>query len=445
MTDNLTESLLQAIDARDATIGIVGLGYVGLPLALIAAETGFRVLGFDVDAGRVAKLMGGQTGIKHITDARLQAAQETGRLEASTDMTRLVEADVILIAVPTPLSQTREPDLSFVISSTEAVAKTLRRGQIIVLESTTWPGTTTEVVKPILEGAGLEAGQDFFLGFSPEREDPGNPDFDIATMPKVVGADDAGSQKLLAAVYGTFASQVVTVSSSAAAEATKLTENIFRSVNIALVNELKLIYEKMDVDVWEVIDAAKTKPFGFMPFYPGPGLGGHCIPIDPFYLSWRARKFDQATRFIELAGEINAHMPTHVVNALAQALDQRQSKGLNGARILLLGLAYKRNVDDLRESPALKLFRTLQDRNAQVDYHDPWVPKVPDTRAYRELAGFNSVDLSEDAIASYDAVLVVTDHDVIDWPLIAKAATLILDTRNVFARHGLSCDKIVKA
>jgi UDP-N-acetyl-D-glucosamine dehydrogenase len=335
-------SLLQGFTSRSATIGIIGLGYVGIPLALTAIKAGYRVIGFDIDTARTEQLNRGESIIKHIAAADIADAVQSKRFEATADFARLHEPDAILICVPTPLTKYREPDLSFVEQTSKVIAKTLRAGQLIVLESTTYPGTTTDVVRPILEAGGLKSGKDFFLAFSPEREDPGNPKFGTSTIPKIVGGDGADAQALAEALYGQLVVKTISVSSPATAEAVKLTENIFRAVNIALVNELKLIYDAMGIDVWEVIEAAKTKPFGFMPFYPGPGLGGHCIPIDPFYLTWKAREYEISTRFIELAGEINSGMPRHVVNRLAHALDEQRKRGLSGARILLIGLAYTR-------------------------------------------------------------------------------------------------------
>jgi len=437
--------LLDRIDTRDYTIGVMGMGYVGLPLALVALRAGFRVLGFDIDAKRVALLNRGESGIKHIPGKALAEAIQEKCFRASSNLDELDEPDAILIAVPTPLSKQREPDLTYVESSTTAIAGKLRRGQLVVLESTTWPGTTREVMLPILERTGLQVGKDFYLAFSPEREDPGNSAYGTAAIPKVIGADDPVSLKLASAVYDPLVVKTVQVSSSAAAEAVKLTENIFRSVNIALVNELKVIFERMNIDIWEVIDAAKTKPFGYMPFYPGPGLGGHCIPIDPFYLTWKAREYEVATRFIELAGQINTNMPHYVVQRLAEALDRRASRGLNGARVLVVGLAYKKNIEDIRESPSLKLIELIERRGAAVEYFDPYVATVPSTREHPELTGRESIALTNKALAAYDAIVVSTDHDDIDWAGIVRHAQLVIDTRNVCARKGVSGDNIVKA
>lgn len=443
--DENVQTLLKKLRSCDAVIGIIGLGYVGIPLALTALKAGFRVLGFDIDAERTKKLNRGESLIKHIRSSELTAAIRTKRFEATADFRRLGEPDAILICVPTPLTKHREPDLSFVVETSKTVARSLRRDQLIVLESTTYPGTTTEVVRPILEAGGLKSGKDFFLAFSPEREDPGNPEFGTSTIPKIVGGDGQHAQALAEVLYGNLVVKIVPVSSPATAEAVKLTENIFRAVNIALVNELKLIYSKMGIDVWEVIDAAKTKPFGFMPFYPGPGLGGHCIPIDPFYLTWKAREYEISTRFIELAGEINSTMPRHVVDRLARALDELQNRGLSGARILLVGLAYKKNVDDTRESPSLKLIELMEERGATVDYHDPHVDVIPITREHSRLAGRQSVSLKSDTVSKFDAVLIATDHDQVDYALIAKHAKLTIDTRNACARAGVQGGTIIKA
>jgi UDP-N-acetyl-D-glucosamine dehydrogenase len=429
---------LERIEKHDYTIGIVGLGYVGIPLALVAVFKGFNVIGFDIDHARVNDLNAGRSTIKHIPPEKIVEARESGKFEATTDFTRMGEADAILIAVPTPLNKYREPDLSYVVKTTEAVAAQLRAGQLIVLESTTYPGTTNEVMRPIFERSGLVSGKDFFLAFSPEREDPGNPDFGTATIPKVVGGDGEAALQLANTLYSQLVVKTVPVSSTATAEAVKLTENIFRSVNIALVNELKVVYEAMGVDVWEVIDAANTKPFGFMAFYPGPGLGGHCIPIDPFYLTWKAREFDISTRFIELAGEINTRMPYIVVEKVAQALDQQSAKGLHSAKILLIGVAYKKNVDDMRESPSLKLIELLETRGALVEYHDPYIPVIPVTREHAPLAGRKSVELTPEVVNRYDAILIATDHDNIDYSLLVEHGKIVIDTRNAVKKAGIS-------
>jgi UDP-N-acetyl-D-glucosamine dehydrogenase len=438
-------SMLGRIADRSYVVGIVGLGYVGIPLALAAVKAGFTVIGYDIDTGRVEKLNLGKSQIKHISDAPIVAAVAAGKFSATTDFSRLGEPDAILIAVPTPLTKHREPDLSYIEKTAEALALRLRAGQLVVLESTTWPGTTREVIKPILEKTGLASGSDFYLAFSPEREDPGNETFGTATIPKIVGGEGAAALELANGLYSALVVRTVPVSSTATAEAVKLSENIFRSVNIALVNELKVIYDAMGIDIWEVIDAAKTKPFGFMPFYPGPGLGGHCIPIDPFYLTWKAREFGVATRFIELAGEINTSMPIYVVTRLAEALDRLGGRGVSGAKILLLGIAYKKNVDDMRESPALTLIEMLEKRGAKVEYSDPHIAVIPSTREHAALAGRRSQALDAQMIASYDAVLIATDHDSVDYKNVASHAKLVIDTRNACARAGITARHIVKA
>jgi len=424
---------------------VIGLGYVGLPLCLTLSEAGVRVLGFDIDPAKPAAIAEGRTYLKQFPSERIAAVSGPGTFSATSDMDRLGEPDVIVICVPTPLTKHFEPDLSFVTNTAETIARSLRPGQLVILESTTYPGTTHEVLKPILAASGLTPGEDFFLAFSPEREDPGNKDHTTATIPKVVGADDAASRALACAVYESYGGTIVPVGSSATAEAVKITENIFRAVNIALVNELKVVFGKMDINIWEVIDAAKTKPFGFMPFYPGPGLGGHCIPIDPFYLTWKAREYEIATRFIELAGQVNTAMPDHVVETLARALDERFHKGLNGSKILILGLAYKKNVDDLRESPSLRLMEKLGARGARLDYHDPFIPVIPVTREHAGLAGIEGIAWDLETIAGYDAVLIATDHDGLDYPGLAKTAKLVVDTRYACARAGALLDRVVLA
>jgi UDP-N-acetyl-D-glucosamine dehydrogenase len=435
----MTEVDATAIEARfadrTATLAVIGMGYVGLPLMLAATGAGFRVIGFDIDAPKVAGLNAGRSPLAHIGHARIAAARAAGRFEATGEMARIAEADAILVCVPTPLGRHREPDLRYVTGTIEALRPGLRPGQLIVLESTTWPGTTEEVVKPLVEAAGFRSGSDIFLAYSPEREDPGNADFATGTIPKVVGGDGPLALRLATTLYDQFVARTVPVSSPATAEAVKLTENVFRAVNIALVNELKLVFERMGIDVFEVIDAAKSKPFGYMPFYPGPGLGGHCIPIDPFYLTWRAREFGIATKFIELAGEINTAMPQHVVDRTAEALDRRAGKGLNGAQVLILGVAYKKNIDDMRESPALMIWELLEARGAVVAYHDPHVPEIPPTREHAALAGRAAVPLDPATIAKADLALIVTDHDAVDYACLAEHARLVVDTRNVMAPH----------
>lgn len=437
------DDLARALEAREATLGVIGLGYVGLPLALAAVRAGFPVIGFDINPDRVARINAGEPVISHLDTESMRAALATGRLRASTDMAELALPDAIMICVPTPLTTQREPDLSYVRATTGDIARVLRPGQLVVLESTTWPGTTQEVLKPVLEATGLMSGRDFALAFSPEREDPGNDQHSLASVPKVVGGDDAVARDLAERLYGAIVARTVPVSSTATAEAVKITENIFRAVNIALVNELKVVYDAMGIDVWEVIEAAATKPFGYMPFYPGPGLGGHCIPIDPFYLTWKAREFDVSTRFIELAGEVNRAMPYYVVERLAAALDRRGCT-LSGAAILMIGVAYKRNLDDMRESPALKLIALLEARGARVSYHDPLVPEIPPTRAHGGLSGRRSIALTPDVLRGSDAALIVTDHENIDYATIIAHAPLVADTRNACARAGLSSPHLIK-
>lgn len=431
---------------RSVVIGVVGLGYVGIPLALAALRQGIRVIGFDIDQARVDQINAGRETIKHIPMDLIVEGLANGRFEATTDFDRMAEPDALLICVPTPLSRHREPDLSYVVKTTQEIGKRLRKGQLVVLESTTYPGTTDELMRPILEQAtGLASGTDFYLAYSPEREDPGNAQFGTSDIPKVVGGDGPDALAMADALYAALVVKTVPVSSTATAEAVKLTENIFRAVNIALVNELKQVYAAMGIDIWEVIDAAKTKPFGFMPFYPGPGLGGHCIPIDPFYLTWKAREFDIATRFIELAGQINTEMPYRVVDRLAELVDARLRRSFSGSRILVVGLAYKKNVEDMRESPALKLIELIEARGAQAAYHDPHIPAIRKSRRHGALAARASTPLTAESLAGFDAVLIATDHDEVDYALIVAHAKLVVDTRNACARHGLAGETIFKA
>lgn len=433
MTAPNVSALAEKFRARDAMVGIIGMGYVGLPLMLACTKAGFRVIGFDIDGPKVDALNQGKSPLKHIGDSKLAARRDAGMFEATTDFDRLHEPDAILICVPTPLGRHREPDLSYVEDTARQVSSRLRCNQLVVLESTTWPGTTREVVQPILENGGLKSGTDFFLAFSPEREDPGNIDFETSLIPKVVGADDCAARQLACLLYEQFVTQTVPVASASTAEAVKLTENIFRAVNIALVNELKIVYDAMGINIFDVIEAAKTKPFGYMPFYPGPGLGGHCIPIDPFYLTWKAREVGMHTRFIELAGEINHSMPSWIVQQTAKELDSRFHRGLNRSRILLVGLAYKPNVDDIRESPALSLWSLLERRGALVCYYDPHVPQVPITREHPEITGAGSITLSAEILATFDACIIVTDHEIVDYALILRSSRLVVDTRNAMA------------
>ena len=443
MNSSYADSLLKKINAREARVGVIGLGYVGLPLALTFAEQGFPTLGFDTDPVKVDSITRGKSYISYVPHARLQEA--SARFSASCDFARLAEADAILVCVPTPLTPQSDPDLSYVEQTAQAVKATLRPGQLIVLESTTYPGTTDELVRGILENDQLRCGRDFFLAFSPEREDPGNASFSTRTIPKVVGGVDEAAGRLAVSLYEKAFSQVVPVSSARVAEAVKLTENVFRAVNIALVNELKTTYDRMGIDVWEVLEAASTKPFGFMRFNPGPGLGGHCIPLDPFYLSWKAREFGVTMRFIELAGEINVAMPRWVVGKVQTALNGL-GKPLKGSRILLLGIAYKKNVADTRESPALEIMALLEQQGANVEYHDPMVPKVPMTRHSPKLAGRPSVRMDEKTLGAFDAALVVTDHDAVDYELLARIVPLVVDCRGVYRqRFPALAPKIVSA
>jgi UDP-N-acetyl-D-glucosamine dehydrogenase len=440
-----SSAVAENIASRRSVVAVCGLGYVGLPLAMAVASAGYRVCGFDIDPAKVETLNGGGTYIQSIGSEAIAALRRTGRFEATGEFSRLSEADVVLICVPTPLNRHREPDLSFVERTVETVAKMGRAGQLVVLESTTYPGTTSGLVGPIFERRGYRSGEDIFLAFSPEREDPGNPNYTTRDIPKIVGGDEETALRLACEFYGSVFRRVIPVSSASTAEAVKLTENVFRAVNIALVNELKIIYAAMGIDIWEVIEAAKTKPFGYMPFYPGPGLGGHCIPIDPFYLTWKAREFDIATRFIELAGEINARMPFYVVDRIAAELDARFGRGLKGARVLIIGLAYKKNVDDMRESPALKLMELLNARGSEVAYHDPHLPVVLDNRHYPQWAGLRSITLNAQTVSGFDCVLVATDHDAVDYELLVRHAPLVVDTRNVCQRTGVMAANVARA
>jgi UDP-N-acetyl-D-glucosamine dehydrogenase len=427
------------------TIAIVGLGYVGLPLSLQFARTGARVIGLDIDNAKVNALNAGESYIHHIPSSAVIEQLKADRLEASTDFSRIKEVQAVIICVPTPLNRNREPDISYILSTGERLAPHLQRGQLIVLESTTYPGTTDENLRAILEqGSNLKAGTDFHLAFSPEREDPGNPQSKVAEIPKVVGGLTPACLEKAKALYGRAIKTVVPVSSCRAAEATKLLENIFRSVNIALVNELKIVYGAMGIDIWEVIDAARTKPFGFMPFYPGPGLGGHCIPIDPFYLTWKAREYGQSTRFIELAGEVNTAMPQWVVHRVIEALNARK-KALNGSRVLVVGLAYKADVDDDRESPSYVLMDELKRRGALVSYYDPYVPMIKLTREHPHWAGTKSIPWERDTVGGFDCVLISTAHRSVDYSQLAAWAPLIIDTRNAMAAVSTQPGQVWKA
>lgn len=436
--------LRNQIEKTSAAVGIIGLGYVGLPLARAFWSAGFHVLGFDVDPEKVELLNQGKNYLKHFGDDFVATMTATDRFRASADMGRLGEADAVIVCVPTPLGKHLEPDLSYIEITTDAIAKTLRQGQIVVLESTTYPRTTREVMLPRLEANGLKCGKDFYLAFSPEREDPGRKDHDTQTIPKLVGGIDAISGELAVALYRKAIRQVIPVSSAEVAEAAKILENVYRAVNIALVNEMKVILAAMDIDVWEVIEAAKTKPFGFQAFYPGPGLGGHCIPIDPYYLTWKAREVGMPTRFIELAGEVNHLMPEYVVRQTGLALNNR-SKSVKDSRILVLGLAYKPDVDDVRESPSFELITRLRALGAHVDYNDPHVAETHPMRHYPDMPAMRSVELTHKSLASYDCVLIATHHKAYDWQLVANHARLVVDTRNALGSVTGKRDHIVKA
>lgn len=443
------EELTSRFRRRQAVVGVIGLGYVGLPLAATFAEAGYATVGFDCDPTKVRELSAGRSYIRRVPDEALRTilreappAAGTAGFFATGDNALLASCDALLVCVPTPLTANRDPDLSFVTGTAETIAPHLRAGQLVVLESTTYPGTTDEVVRPILERGGLRCGIDFHLAFSPEREDPANAQFTTRTIPKLVGGVTPACGEVAAALYEGAVERVIPVSHARVAEASKLMENIFRCVNIALVNELKVLFQRMGLDVWEVIDAAATKPFGYMPFQPGPGLGGHCIPIDPFYLTWRARQYEMETRFIELAGEINRSMPGYVIARLADALNER-GKALKGARILLLGVAYKRDVDDDRESPAFKLMELLCDKHAEISYHDPYVPALKRSRHYD--FGLRSVPLDAERLAAADAVVIVTDHSGIDYESVVRSSRLVVDTRNATRHVTEGREKIVRA
>lgn len=427
------DALLELIEKKTARIGVVGLGYVGLPLVLLFEEGGFPVLGFDVDANKTNALTRGESYIRHIGVERIRKAFGNEKVEATTDFTRLGECDAIIVCVPTPLGEHREPDLKYIRMTAEVIAKHLRRGQLIVLESTTYPGTTREELLPRLEASGMKCGVDFFLAFSPEREDPGNEHFNTKTIPKVVGGIDPESLRVAAATYASVIDRVVPVASAEVAESAKLLENIFRAVNIALVNEMKVVFERMGIDIWQVIEAAKTKPFGFMPFYPGPGLGGHCIPLDPFYLTWKAAEHGMWARFIELAGEINTSMPRYVVDRTVEAVNQA-GKSIVGATVLVLGLSYKPDIDDDRESPSFELIELLQERGAKVSYCDPYVPVA--RRGRKHDLGLSSVPCTATEFAKYDAVLVSTPHTQFKDPALYANVKLAIDTRNIIPRNA---------
>lgn len=443
-------TFLKKIQDKSVRVGIIGLGYVGIPLALEFCEQGIKVLGFDIDEKKVELLNNGISYFKHISSEKIKNVVNNEYFTATNDFTRLKEVDAILICVPTPLNHNREPDLSYIENTATVISENLREGQLICLESSTYPGTTNEIIKPRLDeplnpelaNKKLEVGKDYFLAYSPEREDPNNPNFTTKKIPKVVGGYTSNCLEVAKGLYDLIIEKTVPVSSTKVAEAVKLLENIYRSVNIALVNELKMVFDKMGIDIWEVIEAAKTKPFGFQAFYPGPGLGGHCIPIDPFYLTWKAREYDVSTKFIELAGEINTYQPYFVVQKVIEALNDN-NKTLRDSKILVLGVAYKKNVDDMRESPALKLIDILSEKNAIVDYNDPYCPIIPKTRKYD--FGLKSIDFTKENLEKYDLVLIVTDHDDYDFNFIYENAKLIVDTRNAIKINGLVNGKVYKS
>lgn len=438
-------ALIERLTQRNARLGIMGLGYVGLPLSAAAHRAGFHVVGFDIDSSKIEKLSRNESPVGTVPDAVVRAMHADGRFHATGNIEDLKGLNGIIICVPTPIDRHRSPDLSYVISTVEMIREILCPGQIVILESTTWPGTTDEVVRPILESTGLKTGKDFLLAYSPEREDPGNPQFETSTIPRVVGADDELSLKAVKLLYSAIVDEVIPVSSTRTAEAVKLTENIYRSVNIALVNELKLIFTKMNINIWEVIEAAKSKPFGFHAFYPGPGLGGHCIPVDPFYLSWKAKEFDVPARFIELAGEVNAEAPREVVNTLIFALGKHLRKSLAGSRVLLVGLAYKKNVDDVRESPAVRIFGDIAKLGADIEYHDPYVSEMPLIPGADLLVGRKSVDWNLEILSTFDVALICTDHDNIDYQQLVDTIPLVVDARNATHNVTNGREKIVLA
>jgi UDP-N-acetyl-D-glucosamine dehydrogenase len=433
--------LLEKIQKKEAKIGVVGLGYVGLPLVIEFCKAGFSVIGLDIDEDKVEALSKGKSFIKHIPDEKIQALNEVGEFKASTNFSLTEKLDCVLICVPTPLNKNREPEMSYIISTAKQISAHMKKGQLIILESTTYPGTTQEVLLPALEsGSGMKGNTDFFVAYSPEREDPNNKDFTTSSIPKVIGSDHPDGLETSLALYSHIINTTVPVSSTRVAEATKLMENIFRSVNIALVNELKVVFDKMGIDVWEVIEASSTKPFGFMPFYPGPGLGGHCIPIDPFYLTWKAREYKANTRFIELAGEVNISMPEYVIQKSFMALNQSE-KSIKNSRILLLGLAYKKNVDDHRESVTFKIMDLLRQNGATVDYNDPYIPEIMPVREYKQFVGKKSVPLEN--LSQYDLTIILTDHSSYDYEAIVEQSKIVVDTRNACGK--IKSEKIIKA
>lgn len=435
------KDLKEKISEKNLTVGVIGLGYVGIPLSITIAKHDIKVLGFDISKTRTQILNDKKSYLKGVLDSEISDIIESGKFSATHNFSRLSEPEVLIICVPTPLSKNREPDLSYVRETTTTISKYLRKGQLISLESTTYPGTTSELLEPILESTGLKSGEGFFLAYSPEREDPGNKDFSTKTISKVVGGNGELASDLAISVYGLFIDKVVKVNSTKIAECVKLTENIFRSVNIALVNELKIIFTEMGVDIWDVINAASTKPFGFMPFYPGPGLGGHCIPIDPFYLTWKAHEYGLSTRFIELAGEINLSMPSYVVDRSERALNEHLTKPFNGSKILVVGVAYKKNIDDYRESPALDVINILKNRFADVSYYDPFIPSIDE----EEIGEMHSINWEENRLKEFDLAIILTDHSYINWGILARNISLIIDTRN--ATDGIKSEncKIIKS
>lgn len=443
---NSVADLTRRIAARDAHVAVIGLGYVGLPLTLAVHRSGFRVTGFDTDPSKITHLAAGTSYINYIDAVAIGELAASPRFLGTSTVSDLGTADIIVICVPTPLDRHREPDMRHVVDTCHSVASILASGRLVILESTTWPGTTDELVQPILEGSGLKSGVDFLLAYSPERDDPGNATHRLGTVPKIVGGDHDLARAAAAAFYETFIpAGTVVVPDTRTAEAIKLTENIFRSVNIALVNELKVIFDAMDISIWDVIEAASTKPFGYMPFWPGPGLGGHCIPIDPFYLAWKAREFGVPTRFIELAGEINTSMPHHIVSRLAGEIDHRFRRDLNGAAILIIGMAYKKNVNDSRESPGLTLMALLESRGAAVSFFDPFIGTIPATRAHAALAGRRSLAWTDVTNGVHDAALIVTDHDCVDYDALVAAVLLVVDTRNATRAVRRNRERIVLA
>jgi UDP-N-acetyl-D-glucosamine dehydrogenase len=423
------------IQTRKAKIGIIGMGYVGIPLGLEFEKAGFTIIGFDKDKKRVDDINNGKQVMKHISSNLMSEFIKSNRATATTDFTKIQEADCLILCVPTPLDEHEQPDMSYVESATNEISKNISKGQLIVLESTTYPGTTREIVMPLLEKSNLKAGKDFFLAYSPEREDPGNKEFSVSKIPKVIGGYTNNCLQMACELYDTIVSETVKVSSMETAESTKLMENIFRAVNIAMVNELKLVFDRMGVNIWEVIDAAKTKPFGFMPFYPGPGMGGHCIPIDPFYLSWKAKEFNTEAKFIELAGEINRKMTENIAHRVGKALND-DKKSIRESKILIIGLAYKKDIDDIRESPAIKIMDLLKYKGAKIDYHDPFV---------NEFRNLRSIDLTTKNIQKYDSLIITTDHSEIDYEMIGKHASLVVDTRNIMSSVKKPKSRIVMA